>query len=93
MTGKQKKYLRSLAAKMTPSLQVGKSGISDNVVLQLEEALTARELTKVRVLSNSPVNDAAAILSERTASEIVQVIGRSIVLYRQGEKLEITLPE
>ncbi|HBG22091.1 MAG TPA: ribosome assembly RNA-binding protein YhbY, partial [Peptococcaceae bacterium] len=46
MTGKQKKYLRSLAAKMTPSLQVGKSGISDNVVLQLEEALTARELTK-----------------------------------------------
>ncbi|MDD3314241.1 MAG: ribosome assembly RNA-binding protein YhbY [Syntrophaceticus sp.] len=95
MTGKQKRYLRSLAAKMTPSLQVGKSGISDNVVLQLEEALTARELTKVRVLSNSPVqvNDAAAILSERTASEIVQVIGRSIVLYRQGEKLEITLPE
>lgn len=87
LTGKQKRYLRSLAVKITPSLQVGKLGITDNVVLQLEEALTARELTKVRVLSSSPVkvNDAASILSERTESDIVQVIGRSIVLYRQGE--------
>lgn len=95
LTGKQKRYLRSLAVKITPSLQVGKLGISDNVVLQLEEALTARELTKVRVISSSPVNvnDAASILSERTESEIVQVIGHSIVLYRQGEKPEISLPK
>jgi RNA-binding protein len=95
LTGKQKRYLRSLAVQISPSLQVGKLGISDNVVLQLEEALTARELTKVRVISSSPVNvnDAASILSERTESDIVQVIGRSIVFYRQGEKPEITLPE
>lgn len=95
LTGKQKRYLRSLAVQITPSLQVGKLGISDNVVLQLEEALTARELAKVRVLSSSPVkvNDVASILSERTESDIVQVIGRSIVFYRQGEKPEITLPE
>lgn len=79
---------------MAPVLQVGKSGISDNVIHQLDEALTARELTKVRVLSNCPVkaSDAASILSERTESELVQVIGRNVVLYRQGEDPEIVLP-
>lgn len=94
LTGKQKRYLRSLAAKMTPLLQVGKSGISDNVINQLDDALTARELTKVRVLPNCPLeaSEAASILSERTQSELIQVIGRNVVLYRQGEEPEINLP-
>ncbi|MGB4503710.1 MAG: ribosome assembly RNA-binding protein YhbY [Syntrophaceticus sp.] len=95
MTGKQKRYLRALATKMVPVLQVGKSGISDNVIKQLDEALTARELAKVRVLPNCPVkvSEAASVLSERTESELVQVIGRNVVLYRQGEDPEIILPE
>jgi len=89
LTGKQKKYLRGLATKMAPVLQVGKSGISDNVIKQLEETLIARELLKVRVLPNCPVevSDVASILSERTQSEIVQVIGRNVVFYRR--KMEV----
>uniref|UniRef100_UPI0005CBDB9D ribosome assembly RNA-binding protein YhbY n=1 Tax=Syntrophaceticus schinkii TaxID=499207 RepID=UPI0005CBDB9D len=95
LTGKQKRYLRSLAAKMTPLLQVGKSGISDNVITQLDDALTARELTKVRVLPNCPLeaSEAASILSERTQSELIQVIGRNVVLYRRGKEPKIELPD
>ncbi len=94
LTGKQKRYLRSLANRLDPILQVGKSGISDNLVCQLDDALTARELVKIRVLPNAPlsVDETAAVLSERTGAELVQVIGRNAVFYRQGEEPEITLP-
>jgi RNA-binding protein len=94
LTGKQKRYLRSLANRIDPILQVGKSGISDNLVSQLEDALTARELVKIRVLPQAPMQagEIAAELSERTGAELVQVIGRNAVIYRQGEEPEITLP-
>lgn len=94
LTGKQKRYLRSLANRLEPILQVGKSGVSENLVCQLDDALTARELVKIRVLPNAPltVDETAAVLSERTGAELVQVIGRNAVLYRQGEEPEITLP-
>ncbi len=94
LTGKQKRYLRSLAVNMVPILQVGKSGISENLVRQLDEALAARELIKVRVLPqcSGEAKDVAAVLSEQTGSELVQVIGRNAVIYRQGEDPEITLP-
>jgi len=95
LTGKQKRYLRSLAAGMSAVLQVGKLGISDNLVKQLDETLTARELVKVRVLSNCPlgVSEAASALCERTGAELVQQIGRNVTLYRRGEEAEILLPE
>ncbi|MFW0967550.1 MAG: YhbY family RNA-binding protein [Thermacetogeniaceae bacterium] len=94
LTGKQKRYLRSLANRMDPILQVGKSGISENLVCQLDDALTARELVKIRVLPQAPLSagETAALLSERTGAELVQVIGRNAVFYRQGEEPEITLP-
>ena len=94
LTGKQKRYLRSLANRMDPILQVGKSGISENLVCQLDDALTARELVKIRVLPQAPLSagETAALLSERTGAELVQLIGRNAVLYRQGEEPEIKLP-
>jgi len=94
LTGKQKRYLRSPANRLDPILQVGKSGISENLVSQLDDALNARELVKIRVLPQAPlsVGETAALLSERTGAELVQVIGRNAVFYRQGKEPEITLP-
>lgn len=69
---------------METILQIGKSGITDNVVMQVEEALTARELIKMRTLETSPISskEAAAELAGKTGADIVQVIGTRFVLYR-----------
>ncbi len=94
LTGKQRGYLRGLGAKLTPILQVGKSGISDQVIIQLEDALVARELIKVRVLPNCSqgVEEVASLLSEHAEAEIIQVIGRNMVLYKQGDQPKILIP-
>lgn len=94
LTGKQKRHLRALANRIDPIIQVGKAGVGTNLIQQVDEALEARELVKVRVLPQSPctVEDAACFLSERTGAEVVQVIGHNLILYRQGEEPEIVLP-
>lgn len=80
---------------MVPVLQVGKGGIGDTVVTQTNEALEARELIKGRVLQNclEEPKTIAAELAERAGAELVQVIGRNFLLYRQSkEKPVIVLP-
>lgn len=88
MTSKERAYLRGLANRVSSLYQVGKDGISENMVKQIDAALEARELIKGNVLENSMMTarEAAAELSEKTGSQVVQVIGNKFILYRRTEK-------
>ena len=88
LNSKQRAYLRGLANPLEPILHLGKSGFSDTVVKQADDALTARELIKLHALETCPEEprEAAEILAEATHSEVVQIIGRRIVLYRRNPK-------
>lgn len=88
LTGKQKRYLRSLAHHLDPIFQVGKGGVNDNMVRQVNDALEARELLKVSVLQNCDWDkkEVADALVEGTNAELVQIIGKQIVLYKQSEE-------
>ena len=95
LTGKQKRYLRSLANQLSPIFQVGKTGIHENLINQLKDALEKRELIKISVLKNCELDkhDVAEQLSAGTDSEVVQVIGNNIILYKQSVKhQQIELP-
>ncbi len=86
LTGKQRARLRSLANDLAAIVHIGKGGITDNVVAQADEALSARELIKCRVLENSlmTAGEACRKLAGRTGAEGVQVIGGSFVLFRRN---------
>lgn len=96
MTSKQRAYLKGLAMNIEPVFQIGKGSLTPEVAKAVDEALAARELIKVSVLKNC-MDDPRALaemLSERTRSQVVQVIGKKIVLYREGkeDKKRIVLP-
>lgn len=96
MTTKQRAYLKGLAMKLEPIYQIGKSALTPEITEGVSEALEARELIKINVLKNcmEDPGELAQILSERTHSQVVQVIGKKIVLYRESkEKKRIVLPE
>lgn len=88
MTSKQRAYLRSLANTLEPIFQIGKLGISDNLIKQLSDALEARELIKISVLETAPddVKNLAIEISEKTNSILVQTIGNKITLFRQKKE-------
>lgn len=96
MTSKQRAYLKGIAMKTEPILQLGKGGVTPENTASVEEALAARELIKISVLQNclDDPRQMAEVLAERTRSQVVQVIGRKIVLYREGKdnKKKIILP-
>jgi len=95
LTGKQRSYLRSLANTIQPIFQVGKGGITENVIKQFDEALEARELVKATVLRNSSADarEVCEEIAQYTGAEIVQVIGNKFVLYRESkENKMIILP-
>lgn len=96
MTSKQRAYLKSLAMVMDPIFQIGKSSMTPEVTGAIAEALEARELIKINVLQNcmDAPKEIAQMLAERTHSQVVQVIGKKIVLYKEGkdEKKKIILP-
>ena len=96
MTSKQRAYLKSLAMTMDPIFQAGKNSLTPEFVKAVSEALEARELIKVSVLKNcaDDPKELAAVLAERTRSQVVQVIGKKIVLYREGrdKNKKIQLP-
>jgi len=95
LTGKQKSYLRSLANTMESIIQVGKGGITSTVVTAVDQALTAREVVKLSVLNNclDPADEIAAGLAQATGSEVVQRMGKKIVLYRPNpENPVVNLP-
>lgn len=95
LTGKQKRYLRSLAHHLTPIFQVGKGGVNDNMIKQICDALEARELLKVSVLQNCEIDKdtVANELVNGCGAELVQIIGNTIVLYKESvNKKQIQLP-
>ena len=98
LTSRQRAYLRSIANGLDTILQVGKDGISDNTIEQVNGALEARELIKCRVLETSPLTarEAAEALASATHGEVVQVIGTRFVLFRiqqDKKKRKIELPK
>ncbi|MEF9945891.1 MAG: ribosome assembly RNA-binding protein YhbY [Lachnospiraceae bacterium] len=96
MTSKQRAYLKSLAMTMDPIFQIGKSSVTPELTKAISEAVDARELIKISVLQNCVDNpkEMAEIIAERTHSQVVQVIGKKIVLYKEGKdnKKRIMLP-
>ncbi|SDB97545.1 RNA-binding protein [Pelagirhabdus alkalitolerans] len=95
LTGKQKRFLRSKAHHLKPIFQVGKDGVNENMIIQINEALEKRELIKISILQNclEDKEDVAAQLIEGTGAEKVQIIGNMIVLYKESEDhKEIELP-
>lgn len=98
MTSKQRAYLKGLAMNIEPIFQIGKSSLTPEITAAVAEALEARELIKITVLKNC-LDDGSSIaqmLADRTRSEVVQVIGKKIVLYKEAKdekKRKIVLPK
>ena len=95
LTSKQRAYLKGLANTMEPIFLIGKGGVSEVMIREIDLALEARELMKLKVLNNSmvEVREAAEEISEKTNSEVVQVIGGKFILFRPSqEKPTIQLP-
>lgn len=88
LRGKQKRFLRSQAHHLQPIFQIGKGGINSAMIVQIEEALEKRELIKVSLLQNTDevAEEAAQVLEKEIDCEIVQIIGRVIVLYKPSTK-------
>ena len=90
MTSKERARLRGLANKIEPLFQVGKGGVGETLIKQTDDALTARELIKLRVLLETAPDkpkEIASELAKATDSEVIGVIGGSIILYRYNEEL------
>jgi RNA-binding protein len=95
LTGKQKRFLRSKAHHLNPIFQVGKGGVNENMIKQIEDVLESRELIKVSILQNceDDRDTVAEQLSRGAKAELVQVIGNTIVLYKESrENKQIVLP-
>ncbi|MCQ6558384.1 ribosome assembly RNA-binding protein YhbY [Paenibacillus mendelii] len=95
LTGKQKRYLRSMGHHLQPIFQVGKGGTNDHLVRHVTEALEVRELIKVSVLNNclDDPKEVGQWISEEAGAELVQVIGKTIILYKESkENKTIELP-
>ncbi len=93
LTSKQRARLKSIAASTETILQIGKGGVGEQLVKQVDDALTARELVKLRALETAPEEpgELAQALAEATGSQVVQVIGRRLVLYRKNRKKPVIL--
>ncbi|MBO5649848.1 MAG: ribosome assembly RNA-binding protein YhbY [Clostridia bacterium] len=88
MTSKQRAHLRALASNLDTIFQIGKGGISEEMRRQIENALEARELIKLRVLDNAEYSprEAAEEIADAISAEVVTVIGTKFVLYRPSSK-------
>ena len=96
LTSKQRAYLRGRANGLDPILHMGKGGLSDAMIRQADDALTARELLKGKALETAPISarETAQAIAEAVGAEVVQVVGRTFVLYRRNEKEpQIQLPK
>ncbi len=95
LKGKERSYLKSLSNTLEPILIIGKNGVTDNVIKQLDDALEARELIKIKLLDNSSLdakevaNDVAKVLK----AEFVQSIGSKFTIYRKAKEPKINIPK
>lgn len=95
LTSKQRAYLKSLAGKIDPIFQIGKSSLTPSMTDAIDDALEKRELVKISVLKNcfDDPKELASIVAERTHANVVQVIGKRFILYRPSKKApKIELP-
>ncbi|MDY8021905.1 ribosome assembly RNA-binding protein YhbY [Paenibacillus polymyxa] len=95
LTGKQKRYLRSMAHHLDPVFQVGKNGTNEHLMRHINDAIEKRELMKVQILNNclDDKHEIAEELAAETGSELVQIIGSTIILYKEShDHKEIELP-
>ncbi len=88
LQAKDKNMLRKEAQSYRSLFQIGKEGISENLIRTLEDSLTAHELVKLNLLKTAPLTtkEAANILAEETGSEIVHIVGHTFILYRRSKK-------
>ncbi len=97
MTSKQRAYLRSLAMNISPVIQIGKNGLTPELTESVNEAFNTKELIKLAVLQNcmDDPRQMAEMLAERTQSVVVQIIGKKIILYKEGkdDNKKIILPK
>lgn len=96
MTSKQRAYLKSLASNLNPIFQIGKSSITPEITEAIAEAFNNNELIKIAVLKNcaDDPNEIGQMIAERTHAQLVQVIGKKIVLYKPDKKNpKIVLPK
>jgi RNA-binding protein len=95
LTGKQRRHLRALGHELKPTVQVGRNGIDDGVVAAIEQALVDHELVKIKLGEAAELDrhDAADAIARRTGSEIAQVLGNTLLLYRADpDEPAIVLP-
>ena len=95
LTGKERAYLRGLGNQLSPIFQIGKNGVEENFLIQVKQALEARELIKIKVLENSGLEsrETSDMICKAVKCEGVQAIGNKIVLYKKSKnKQTIELP-
>jgi RNA-binding protein len=94
LTGKQKRFLRAQAHNMNAIFQIGKEGLHDSQVEGIKDALKAHELVKIKILESclTSKNEIALELSVQTKAEVVQILGRTIVLFKISDKGIYKLP-
>jgi len=98
LRGKQKKFLRGLGHHLDHSVIVGREGLSDNLICSCKDALHAHELIKIKLGQNCPLGkkEAARQLAEKTGAQLVQLIGKTILLYKANTNIpkdqQIQLP-
>ena len=96
LTSKQRAYLKSLASDLEPVFQIGKSTVTPEITEAISETFNTHELVKITVLKNciEDVTNVAIMVSERTRSELIQVIGRKFILYKPfKDEPKIVLPK
>lgn len=88
LTSKQRAFLRKTASTLDPLMRIGKDGITDNVIESLQDLFRKRELVKVKLLQNteSEVRNTAEVLSKGAEAEVVHIMGKTILLYKENEK-------
>ena len=90
LTGKHVRMLRGLGHHLSPKVMIGRHGLTDHVIASAEAVLRTDELIKVKIGSGSEVDrkEAAAVIAERTRADIVQILGKTILLYRENRDLK-----
>jgi RNA-binding protein len=91
LTGKERAYLRGLANQLSPIFQIGKNGVEENFLIQVKQALEARELIKIKVLENSGLEsrETSDMICKAVKCEGVQAIGNKIVLYKKSKNKQV----
>ncbi|BCA79744.1 ribosome assembly RNA-binding protein YhbY [Desulfuromonas sp. AOP6] len=94
LKGKQVRYLRSLGHHLNPVVMVGRSEISDTLLTSIDQALNSHELIKIKIQEGCdlPRQEVADILANRCGAAVVQILGKTILLYRRSEDAKINLP-